>query len=62
MSHHDPVCGKRMNPNKMHARVKYRGETYLLCCALCQSTFENESQKYAVPEQKSGKRRRARDQ
>lgn len=61
MSHRDPVCGKKMNPNKAHARVTYRGETYLLCCALCQSTFESEPQKYAVPERKPGKRAQTRD-
>jgi YHS domain-containing protein len=44
---HDPVCGKRINRNKAHITVEYRGEVYYLCCPECQSAFEREPQEYA---------------
>jgi len=45
--HHDPVCGKRINRNKAHIELEHEGETYLLCCPVCQSEFEREPDKYA---------------
>lgn len=42
----DPVCGKKINPNKAYAKVKYGKETYYLCCPLCQSEFEMNPNKY----------------
>jgi YHS domain-containing protein len=42
----DPVCGKKINRNKVHAKVKYNNETYYLCCPLCQSEFEKDPEKY----------------
>lgn len=46
---HDPVCGKRMNPNKKpHAVVTYEGQRYFLCCPLCQAAFEREPEKYVA--------------
>ncbi|VAX27811.1 hypothetical protein MNBD_IGNAVI01-220 [hydrothermal vent metagenome] len=45
-THRDPVCGRKMNPNKSHAKIKYGGEIYYLCCPLCQSEFEKEPDKY----------------
>ena len=44
--HHDPVCGKRLNPNRAHVTVTYQGTTYLLCCPRCQSEFENDPARY----------------
>ncbi len=44
---HDPVCGKRINRNKAHIAIDYRGHTYYLCCPQCQSAFEREPKKYA---------------
>jgi YHS domain-containing protein len=44
--HRDPVCGKKVNPNKAYARVEYRGETYYLCCPLCQREFERDPDKF----------------
>lgn len=44
--HIDPVCGKKMNPNKSYVKIKYGKETYYLCCPLCQSEFEKDPQKY----------------
>ncbi len=42
----DPVCGKRVNRNKAHIAIEYRGREYLLCCPLCQAEFERNSEKY----------------
>lgn len=42
----DPVCGKRINRNKAHMIVRYKGFDYLLCCPLCQSHFEKNPEKY----------------
>lgn len=42
----DPVCGKRVNRNKAHIVVDYKGEQYLLCCPVCQAEFEREPEKY----------------
>jgi len=44
--HHDPVCKRRMNPNKAWAKIHYQGEIYYLCCPLCQSEFEKQPKKY----------------
>ena len=48
-THRDPVCGKKMNPNKAYAKIKYGKEFYFLCCPLCQSEFEKEPNKYIKP-------------
>ncbi len=45
--HRDPVCGQKINPNKAHISVQYRGETYYLCCPLCQKEFEKDPEKFA---------------
>lgn len=50
--HRDPVCGRRMNPNKAYANVRYEGSTYLLCCPLCQETFESDPERYAVADRR----------
>ncbi len=42
----DPVCGKKVNPNKAHIQIEYKSETYYLCCPLCQSEFEKNPEKY----------------
>lgn len=42
----DPVCGKRINRNKAHIVVEYKGTDYLLCCPLCQAEFEKDPDKY----------------
>lgn len=45
----DPVCGKKMNPNKKpYAIMTYKGRRYFLCCPLCQSFFEHEPEKYVA--------------
>lgn len=41
----DPVRGKRINRNKAHVAVKYKGEA-LLCCPLCQAAFERDPERY----------------
>lgn len=43
---HDPVCGKRMNANKAHIKIKYKHRTFYLCCPLCQKEFERNHEKY----------------
>ncbi len=45
-SHKDPVCGKKMNPNKSYVIIKYDKEIYYLCCPLCQAEFEKDPTKY----------------
>ncbi len=53
MSQHiDPVCGKRMNPNKAHIVITYDGQDYYLCCPLCQKTFEENPSKFIKNEPK----------
>ena len=42
----DPVCGRRLNRNKAHIVIEYKGQEYLLCCPLCQSEFEKDPDKY----------------
>jgi YHS domain-containing protein len=42
----DPVCGKKINPNKAYAKVKYGKETYYICCPLCQAEFEKDPDKF----------------
>ncbi len=44
--HRDPVCGKRVNRNKAHIVIEYKGGEYLLCCPLCQAEFERNPEKY----------------
>lgn len=47
MFYYDPVCGKKVNRHKVQATVRYEGETYYLCCPVCQSIFEKYPQRYA---------------
>lgn len=42
----DPVCGKRINRNKAHIVIDYQGQSYLLCCPVCQAAFEEAPDKY----------------
>jgi len=42
----DPVCGKKINRAKAHIALEYKGETYYLCCPLCQSEFERDPDRY----------------
>ncbi|NOZ04169.1 MAG: YHS domain-containing protein [FCB group bacterium] len=44
----DPVCGKRINRNKAHIAISYKGTDYLLCCPKCQSEFEKKPEKYVT--------------
>ncbi len=45
-TNHDPVCGKRINRNKAHITVEYKGKNYMLCCPICQAEFEKDPEKY----------------
>jgi len=45
--HSDPVCGRRMNRNRAHVVIEYKGEKYYLCCPVCQREFERNPEKYA---------------
>ncbi len=61
MSIHDPVCGKRINRNKAHIAIEYRGTVFYLCCPQCQSAFERDPERYAqsaVRKKRSGRGRR----
>lgn len=42
----DLACGKRVNRNKAHIGIEYRGREYLLCSALCQAKFERNPEQY----------------
>ena len=42
----DPVCGKKINRNKVQAIKYYEGFTVYLCCPLCQAEFESDPKKY----------------
>jgi len=44
----DPVCGLRVNRNKAHIVITYKGREYLLCCPKCQSEFEKTPERYLV--------------
>jgi YHS domain-containing protein len=48
----DPVCGRRINRNKAHITIEYKGHEYLLCCPLCQSEFEKDPERYATETRK----------
>jgi len=50
------TCNKPLNVNKAHMKVEYRGETYLVCCPLCQSEFERDPDAYV--QRRASKRRR----
>lgn len=47
----DPVCGKKINPNKAYAKVKIDKEIYYLCCPICQCEFENDPKKFITKKQ-----------
>lgn len=51
----DPVCGKRINPNKAYVQIVFDGMIYYLCCPLCQGEFEKDPKKYI---KKNSKRRK----
>ncbi len=55
--HRDPVCGRKMNPNKAHAKLMHEGVLYLLCCPRCQSEFASDPAKYAVGGSRSANRK-----
>ena len=52
----DPVCGRKMNPNKAYVQIEYKNEMFYLCCPLCQSEFEKEPEKYI--QKRNGKSKR----
>jgi len=55
----DPVCGRRINRNKAHVTVYYRGEPYHLCCPLCQAMFEREPSRYLLEPAQHGRHARS---
>ncbi len=40
------TCNKPVNRNKAYMSIKLDGETYFVCCPLCQAEFEKNAQKY----------------
>lgn len=40
------MCGKRVNRNKAHIVIEYKGREFLLCCPVCQAEFERDPEKY----------------
>lgn len=50
------TCGMRVNRNKAHIQITYKGDSYLACCPLCQSEFERDPEKRII-EAKSRKKR-----
>lgn len=51
----DPVCGKKINPNKAYVQIEYKNVMYYLCCPRCQAEFEKEPGLY---EQKTNRNTR----
>jgi YHS domain-containing protein len=49
------TCRTKLNRNKAHIQIEYRGARYLVCCPLCQSAFEKEPEKYLMKADKLGK-------
>jgi len=49
------TCNKPVNANKAYISLSYKAEKYLVCCPLCQSTFEKDPEKYI---QEKGKKHR----
>jgi YHS domain-containing protein len=41
------VCSAQVNKEKAYIILKYKDEEYLVCCPLCKSKFEEDSEKYA---------------
>lgn len=58
--HRDPVCGRRMNPNKAYSRLAHGGVLYLLCCPLCQEAFTADPDRYATGGRRENGRRKGR--
>lgn len=52
----DPVCGMALEPAKAAGQLVHAGNTYYFCSAHCQKTFQQDPQKYAVPQTPSGPR------
>ena len=40
------TCASRVNRNKAHIVIEFKGEYYLACCPLCQSEFEKNPEEY----------------
>ena len=45
-SNRDPVCGRRVNRNKAHIIIEFKGCEYPLCCPVCQAEFERDPEMY----------------
>lgn len=48
----DPVCGKRVNRNKAHVVITYKGREYPLCCPVCQAEFERFPEKHVTDKER----------
>jgi YHS domain-containing protein len=46
------TCGQPTNRNKAHMAIEYEGESYLVCCPLCQAEFEKDPQKFILRSQR----------
>lgn len=44
--HRDPVCKRKINPNKAYISITHNDVDYYLCCPLCQREFERDPGKY----------------
>jgi YHS domain-containing protein len=44
--HRDPVCKRKINPNKAYVAIDHNGITYYLCCPLCQREFEHDPKRF----------------
>jgi len=42
----DPVCKMQVNPQKVDAKIDYKGKTYYFCNAGCLKAFTKEPEKY----------------
>lgn len=46
----DPVCGMSMDTQDAAATAEYQGQTYYFCSEACQQAFQDEPEKYAMPD------------
>jgi YHS domain-containing protein len=47
----DPVCGMDVDPRTAAKKYDYKGQTYYFCSPGCKKDFEQNPEKYTVPEE-----------
>lgn len=44
----DPVCSALIHPHEAYGSLRYVGQQYYFCCAVCQGAFQNHPEMYGV--------------